>query len=415
MGKVLFLNIPAYGHVNPTLGIVNELVKSDQEIIYFCTEEFKERIEKAGAVFKSYGSTMNDPNTNKSHFNVQNINIETAAKFFNKKLSSCEKDIKSILNQTKGIKFDCIGYASVCPLGKIMAQILNLPSFSSFAVFATPKEIAPKLVDEINEETLKKFPVMSTYKKLSHNLKEKYNITIPKIMDLFFSKGDINFVYTSKFFVRHIEYYDDTFKFIGPPIYDRKESIDNFPYSEIQGKKVIYISLGTVFSGVNIDLYDIFFKAFKDEDIVVVMTAYNVDLSKFNIPQNFIVRNYISQSEILKYASAAITHCGMNSTNDLLFNNVPFVAIPLGADQTYMASRSAELGACIVLDKDKLTPELLKNSLHKILADPNYHKNINKINESFRESGGYKRAAQEILNLSYVLNRDIDRQLERLK
>ncbi|MFL0252307.1 macrolide family glycosyltransferase [Clostridium neuense] len=405
MSKVLFLNIPAYGHVNPTLGIVNELVKSGQEVIYFCTEEFRERIEKAGAVFKSYGNITNDLNANKNHFNVQNITLETAVEFLNNKLSSCEKSIESILEQIEDIKFDYVGYASVCPLGKIMSQILHLPSFSSFAVFATPKEIAPKLANEINEETLKKYPVMDTYKKLSHNLKEKYNITIPKITDLFFSKGDVNFVYTSKYFVRHIEYYDDTFKFIGPPIYDRKENTDNFPYKEIKGKKVIYISLGTVFSGTNINLYDIFFKALKDEDAVVVMTAYNVDLSEFDIPQNFIVRNYISQSEILKYASAAITHCGMNSTNDLLVNNVPFVAIPLGADQTYMASRSAELGACISLDKDKLTPELLKSSLNKILSDPNYSKNINKINESFRESGGYKKAAQEILNLGCVLNK----------
>ena len=58
MSKVLFLNTPANGHVNPTLGLVNELVKQGEEVIYFCSEEYKERIEKAGAIFKSYGENQ---------------------------------------------------------------------------------------------------------------------------------------------------------------------------------------------------------------------------------------------------------------------------------------------------------------------------------------------------------------------
>lgn len=54
MSKVLFLSIPAHGHINPTLGLVNELVKQGEEITYFCSENFKEKIEKTGAKFKSY-------------------------------------------------------------------------------------------------------------------------------------------------------------------------------------------------------------------------------------------------------------------------------------------------------------------------------------------------------------------------
>ena len=59
----------------------------------------------------------------------------------------------------------------------------------------------------------------------------------------------------------------------------------------------------------------------------------------------------------------AITHAGMNSTSDLLYNNVPFVAISIRADQHYMAGRASELGAAISLDKDNITPEILKNSV----------------------------------------------------
>lgn len=146
-------------------------------------------------------------------------------------------------------------------------------------------------------------------------------------------------------------------------------------------------------------IYDIFFKSFADTDAVVVIAAYNLDLLQFNIPDNFIIRNYVPQSEILKYTDVAITHAGMNSTNDLIYNNVPFVSIPISADQPYMAGRTSELGATISLDKDKLTPEILKNSVKKVLADPSYLENIKKISNSFKQTGGYKKAVEEIFKL----------------
>lgn len=408
MGKILFLGMPAYGHINPTLGIIDELVKQGEEVVYFCGDEFKETIESTGAVFKSYGEwsekiakILNDRKTT----NQSNENVSFVTDAFEVFVGSCEKTVENILEQIKGIKFDSIGYSSVFPYCNIIAKILGIPSFSSFAIFATQEQV----VSQENHESDKKKPVnynmennpiVNNYKEIAGRLNVKYNIEMPSLTALFFNRGDINFAYTSKDFVTNIEDYDNTYKFIGPPIYDRKEDVTDFPYKEIKGKKVIYISLGTVYSNFDKNLYAIFFKAFKDVDAVVVMTAYNVDLSEFDIPKNFIVKNYIAQAEILKYADVAVTHAGMNSTNDLLYNKIPFVAIPLGADQPYMASRVAELGACISLDKDKLTPELLRESVKKVLTNPQYLQNIKKIDESFRKCGGHKRAAKEILNLN---------------
>lgn len=126
------------------------------------------------------------------------------------------------------------------------------------------------------------------------------------------------------------------------------------------------------------------------------MAAYNVDLSQFHVPDNFIVRNYVPQFEILKYACAAIIHGGMNTTNDLIYNNVPFVVIPIGADQPYIANMVSELGAAISIDRKKLTSEILKSYVKKVLFAPMYLKNIKKISDSFNQTGGYKKAVQEI-------------------
>ncbi|AVK47247.1 glycosyl transferase [Clostridium sp. MF28] len=397
MSKVLFLSIPAHGHINPTLGLVNELVKQGEEITYFCSEDFKEKIEKTGAKFKSYRVELSL--FKRKHKTSNDMGPDKLLDYINETLKSSDRIIKDILNQIEGKKFDYIMYTAMFPFGNIIAQILKIHSVSSFAVFATPKELRVQHKELMNGNLIKNHPVIETYKKVSRQLKEEFNVEMShNIFDLFFNKGDINIAYTSKYFVAHPEYYDDSFKFIGPPIYDRKENLD-FPFEKLKGKKVVYISLGTVFNNTDSNLYDIFFKTFGNTDEVVVMSAYNIDLSKFDIPNNFIVRNYVPQSEVLKYTNVAITHAGMNSTSDLLYNNVPFVAIPIGADQPYMAKRAEELGATISLDKDNINPEILRESVEKVLTDPSYLENMRKISDSFKESGGYKKAVEEIFKL----------------
>ena len=54
MARYVFLNMPAYGHVNPTLPVVQELVKRGQEVIYYLPEQFKDAIQATGAIFRSY-------------------------------------------------------------------------------------------------------------------------------------------------------------------------------------------------------------------------------------------------------------------------------------------------------------------------------------------------------------------------
>lgn len=395
MSKVLFLGIPAHGHVNPTLGLVSELTKRGEKVIYYCLEEFKEKIEKAGAEFRSYNTSMDMFGKNTG---TAAMGIEEMSKRILGMLNNCEPMVADILERIKEDNFDYIIYAAMFPYGSIINKILNLPSVASFAVFATPQEIIPQEYRFILEKAfLEDSPIIKKYNELSARLEEKYDIKIGKLQDMIYNKGDINIAYTSEYFIANKEYYDDSFVFIGPPIYDRKENLD-FPFDKLAGKKVVYISLGTVFNK-DLNLYNIFFNAFKNEDFTVVMSAYNVDISNFSIPDNFIVKNYVPQAEILKYAKVAITHAGMNSTSDLIYNEIPFVAIPIGADQPYMASRAEQLGACIKLDRKNLTAEKLKEAIIEVYTNTSYLKNMNKIKQSFDEAGGYKKAVDEIFKM----------------
>jgi UDP:flavonoid glycosyltransferase YjiC (YdhE family) len=54
VSKVMFFNIPLYGHINPTLPLAEELVNRGEEVLYYSTEGFRERIEKTGSIFRVY-------------------------------------------------------------------------------------------------------------------------------------------------------------------------------------------------------------------------------------------------------------------------------------------------------------------------------------------------------------------------
>lgn len=59
--KVIFYVNPFYGHINPTLGLIKELVDRGEEVFYYSLEPFRNSIESMGAKFicyKNYGSNF---------------------------------------------------------------------------------------------------------------------------------------------------------------------------------------------------------------------------------------------------------------------------------------------------------------------------------------------------------------------
>lgn len=381
MSNVLFLSVPAHGNVNPTLGLVNELVKQGEHVTYFASDEFREKIEATGAVYKRYAADMDFFKAGGSAGPLLGV------------IRSAPDVIAGILAQTTGQHFDYLIHSAGFPFTKAIAQILQLPTVSSLAIVAGLRHFVEsgKFFEGTEE-------MRTVYQEVKAKIEADHGINMPQtIRKLIFNIGEINLAYTSKLFTPDVAFYDDSYKFVGPPVYSRKENLD-FPFEKLKDKTVIYISLGTVFSNVDTSVYDVFFKAFGGWDAVVVMAAFNVDLSDYTIPENFIIRNYVPQSAILKYTSAAVTHGGMNSISDLVTAHIPFVALPLGADQPLLAKQAEDLGAAISLDIKTLTAEDLSESVKKIMTDPDYLANIKKIDNSFKAAGGYPKAVAEIFN-----------------
>ena len=55
---IAFVSLGAFGHINPTLALVTELVKKGVQVTYFTTEAFRTIIEPTGAKFVAVPSWM---------------------------------------------------------------------------------------------------------------------------------------------------------------------------------------------------------------------------------------------------------------------------------------------------------------------------------------------------------------------
>jgi len=139
MLKIAFFCIPAYGHTNPTLGVVRELISRGHEVRYYSYNMMKEKIEAAGATFIS--CDQYDIQMNLKPEDSQRIGKDIA--FFMEVLVNTTLALdEAVLADMKVWKPDCIVGDSMAYWGKLTAMKLGIPFVSSTTTFAFNKKSA---------------------------------------------------------------------------------------------------------------------------------------------------------------------------------------------------------------------------------------------------------------------------------
>lgn len=389
MARGLFLGFPGHGHVNPTIGLIKELISTGDEITYYCTEEFRSKIEPTGAKFISYDAISVEDATKGDYINS-----------FRHLTSICSGLLESLWRAKEdNYNYDYIIYDSMINIGDKVAKIFKIPySIRSVTTFAFSRKLLYSL-SQGNMNMLFNFDFKEIYSRI-RDMKKKYKVNFLSDFgkSLMRNKADMNIVFTSDYFQPRIHDFNRKYKFVGPSIVNRNEIAD-FEIENIDNKKVIFISLGTV-ANKNVNFYKESFKAFKDKDdcMVIMSIGKKNDISELgDIPKNFLVYNYVPQLELLKKVDLFITHGGMNSTSEGLYNNIPLIVVPQFGDQFIVGKRVQELNAGINLSNRNITADDILKAFDKISDNKKYFiENAQKIGKSLRSSGGYKQAKYEI-------------------
>jgi MGT family glycosyltransferase len=390
MSRIVFLNSPAYGHVNPTLPVVQELVRRGEQVTYYNAEEFRAVIEQTGATFAAYPQgAMSSAEISAA---LQGGNLSNIAPLL---LRATESFLPFLLSDLPRQQPDLIIFDSLALWGKMAATILKLRAASSISHFVFDMT---HLMGEGDysfrylRQMLAKLPGAVAVR---FRLSRRYRGAYPTERPLMPVRGGLNTLYTSR------ALQPDTPLIVGPSINPHARHDDDFPFDALAQKPVVYISMGTVHHAQSA-FYQTCFAAFSDYPAQFVLsTGRDSDPKTLgDIPANFIARPSVPQLDVLQHSDAFITHGGMNSIHEGLFYGVPLILIPQQLEQLLNARCVEKHGAGIILDQalnqQAITAADLRAALEAVLSQGQYRAGAQTVQETLRATGGYRQAADEI-------------------
>jgi MGT family glycosyltransferase len=401
LSKVAVFCIPAFGHVNPQLALVDGLVKSGEKVIYYTSSRFAPVAARTGAEVRLLSASFDElvdamgATLGKNAFSVGRMIIDASAEI-----------LDSIYNEVKAEDPDYIIHDSITLFGRVIAKSLKKPSVATVPVFCLDERSLPRLpLSFLSRFTGQFFSggflELARYFSSALRMSKKYSVHLTDLLFIYNDYADLNIVTTSRQFQFHSASFPESrFKFVGPMLFERRDD-GVFPVEKLIPGKSVYISLGTVYNSDTVFFRECI-KALGNSGFSVVMSAGpNIDIQKLGeIPGNITVKNYIPQLRVLPYISVFITHAGMNSSQEGLLNGVPLICVPQANDQYIIANRAVGLKAAVYLKKR--TAASILAAVNEVLGNPAYRRNALKIGGDLKNAGGVRAALQAIAEFKSV-------------
>ncbi len=388
---IFWFCIPAFGHTNPTIEVVRELVRRGHQIRYYSFADFREKIEGAGADFVPCDAYL------------PGLDAQAEARL--RRVSTTEMSVQAfettrrmdgmLADDVSRYRPDLIVSDSACFWGKLTAEKFRLPLVCSTTTFAfnqyssqymkySPAELADMILGlpRLNRALAKLRPL---------------GYRVKSALDLVRNQNDTNtIVYTSARFQPCAETFDAAhYRFVGPSVKPTEPDRAGNP------RPRIYISLGTVVNS-HPEFYKNCIAALRDENVDVLIScgrAFDPAVLA-PLPENVRVEPYVDQMRVLARSDLFITHCGMNSASEGLYLGVPELLFPLSGEQQAVARRVCEMGAGRMLTKaEAAQPEAIRRSVRELLSDERARSAAAQMRQDFLSCSGPSGAADFIESL----------------
>ncbi|MDY6943043.1 MAG: hypothetical protein SVU69_08515, partial [Pseudomonadota bacterium] len=295
MGRCVFFNLPgASGHINPTVGVVKELINRGEEVIYYAGEDSRAKFTALGAEFRNYEQWFD------YHHNAETgKNILTMALAEIHMTLDC---IEPLLEITRRDDPDYIVYDSCCVWGKYIAQALNKPAVASITTLVSSPWIMLsdwRLSLHVAGVLVKGVGLITWGRRVGIELCEKIGVEFRGIFyhvfDFFACLGDLNIVFNTREYQPFANQLVGDFRFVGASVPDGRDA-GSMKLDFFNKKKLVYVSLGTLHNQ-DLGFYRTVMDALAYEDLNVMMSiGRNNSVADLGpIPDNFTVENFVPQ------------------------------------------------------------------------------------------------------------------------
>lgn len=187
------------------------------------------------------------------------------------------------------------------------------------------------------------------------------------------------------------------FHYAGPFVDESARPPMHFPWSRLDGRKLVYASFGTS-RNTDLQLFQFIAEACQEFrlQLVISLGGRSDPESLRGLSGEPIVVRDLPQLEVLKRADIVISHGGLNTALETLMNGKPMIVIPKRFDQPAVAARLEWHGVALVLPAKSCSLNKIREALSRILNEPRYQENAMKMQGAIRSSYGLDRAADLI-------------------
>lgn len=383
MARILITVPPLTGHVNPALSVAAELERNGHEV------RWAVHAVLTGALLPASASILDLP-------------IETA---FMAGLQEKSQKVRGLASVQFLYEDFCVPLArrSLAPLEQVVR------TFQPDLILCDHQMLAGALVARrLQIPWLSLVTTSASILKLSHvdvvekwvvgqlrGLQDDYGLSASASCDRpdFSPYGVIVFSSPELVGDQH-ERFAATYHFVGPAFSHRPQSIE-FPWQRLDpAAQKVLVSLGTVSRDRGLRFYEVLIEALAGLPLQVVMVG--PETLRAQAPEHFIIQPRVPQLELLPHMTAVVCHAGHNTVCESLSHGLPLLVAPIRDDQPVIAQQVVDAGAGLYLRYGKVSAAVARETMQRLLVEPSFRLNAQRLAESFQRLGGARQAAQVV-------------------
>jgi len=175
-----------------------------------------------------------------------------------------------------------------------------------------------------------------------------------------------------------------------------------FPWEKLDGRPIVYASLGTVASRRNRQVLERIAAACAEMPVQLVLSRgrwsdqqgrSGEDLKLLGEP---LVVDYVPQVQLLDRTSVMVNHGGINSVMEALSAGVPQVVCPRENDQMGTAARAVRAGVALAHGFGDKSERKLRQTIERVLTDESFRDRASMLKDELAATGGAKESAMFI-------------------
>lgn len=388
---ILFMPLPAYGHVTPTLAVVSQLIDRGHRVTFATTEEFAAAVRATGATPLCYESSLAGKQQPEK-FTTDYVSREP--------LRCIEEGIATTRFLERSLEDipDLFLYdVSTFPTGRALARKFGRPAIQLFPVFASNERFSFGHVQaaELAEPVSAQHPAIVEFLAKVGEFVTEHGLS-DTVESFLAPCEETNLVFLPEQFQLGAEEFDERHQFVGPCL--PATPVESSWQPPTDGLPIALISLGTTFNR-NPDFFRRCAQAFAGVPWHVVITlGSRVDPAELgDLPPNVEAHQWVPHTVLLRTAAVFVCHAGMGTMMEALSFATPLVLVPPDVTEHRInARRAAELGLGRSLASVDVSPEDIRDAVLDVAQDPAIRSNVADMREILLAAGGAIRAADVI-------------------